>query len=150
MYALPPTQFSVMSVFEVFFYFFSSHITAHLSCMQRCHRTVFLLICIHSPSHYGLPHPVLLCPQSVSLSLMSSLLPSPLSLLQHSSDLCLPCWTRSDTGRRQRKRRTEECQTVSCFYCQNIALAFFVFLHLLFRIPGSLVKDGRAWSQTQR
>lgn len=79
----PPS--SVMSVFEVVYLFiFWIYLIARLFWwMQRCHRTVFLFICVHPPSHQtsGLPRPVLLCPPSVSLSLMSSLRPSPLSLL---------------------------------------------------------------------
>lgn len=42
------------------------------------------------------------------------------------------------------KREEEEdggmSNSVSCCYCQNIALAFFVFLHFWFRIPGSFSK----------
>lgn len=66
------------------FYFFCIYLMARLSWWtQRCLRTVFLFIRVHPPSHQtsGLPHPVLLCPPSASLSLMSSLRPSPLSVL---------------------------------------------------------------------
>lgn len=74
--------------------------------------------------------------------------PLSLSLLQHSSDLCLPCWTRSDTGRGETKIRRQEYQTVSCCYCQNIA--FFSFSASFVQSSWVLVKDGRARSQTQR
>lgn len=70
----------------------------------------YLCLSPHPMMHYdsphpGLPRPVLLCPQSVSLSLTASLFPSPLSfsLLRHSSDLFLLCWSRSSRGRGERR-----------------------------------------------
>lgn len=124
--------------------------------------SVSVFISVHPPFHdalwlpaRGLPCPVLLCPQSFSLSLTVSLFPSPLSLLRHSFDLFLPCWSRSDTCGRERRRRRQECQILSCadtlgqfhqtfffFFC------FCCFFSSAFWQP--IIKDGRAWAHTQR
>lgn len=124
---------------------------------------VSVFISVHPPFHdalwlpaRGLPCPVLLCPQSVSLSLTVSLFPSPLSLLRHSSDLFLPCWSRSDTGGGEGGRNVKFCP-VLILLDYSIRLFFFLFLFFFcfccffssaFWQP--IIKDGRAWAQTQR
>lgn len=122
----PPTQSCVVSVFvwwslaDMPFFFSSRHGASVLLHAEMVPNSESVFISVHSPSHhalwlpaFGLPCSVLLCPQSVSLSLMVSLFPSPHSLLWHSSDLFLPCWPRSNTGREERSRRGQECQILS-------------------------------------
>lgn len=137
-----------------FFLCYSYPITVLLSCCtQRWHRTGLLFICIHPPSLQpsGLPGPVLLCPRSVSLSLMSSLLPSPplfaAAFFWSLSPLLVKEW------HGQKREEGEDAKmSNSCWYCRIIASqsfwgACFWFCCIFW---GALVGDGRAWSQTQR
>lgn len=115
--------------------------------------SVSVFTCLHSRSHdalqlptLGLPCRVLLCPQSVSLSLAVSLFPSPLSLPQHSSDLFLPRRSRSDGDRgerRERRRVRLECQTLSGATTLGLSL-FFGGLLLLLRFS-VVVASGKWW-----
>lgn len=118
--------------------------------------SVSVFICVHPPSHdalwlptLGLPRPVLLCLQSVSLSLTASLFPSPLALLRHSSHLFLSCRSRSDRGGGVRRRGRQECHILSCADTCGLSLYFCSFFRAAF-VAIYVVKDGRAWAQTQR
>lgn len=73
--------------------------------------------------------------------------PSPLSLLHHSSDLLLPRWSRSDRGRRERRRK-QECQTLFSAYALGLSLPtlfFFFFLLLLFLRFSIVAVYGKRW-----
>lgn len=125
-------------------FFPSCHGTCILSCCtQRWCRTVFLcFICVHPLSHNALwlPHPWLalscsalppICFPFID-SVPVSPFPSPLSSLQHSSDIFLSCWSRSDRGRGERRGGWQECQILSCADTLGLSLStpllfFFAF-----------------------
>lgn len=118
-------QICIWGVF--FFLCYSYPITVLLSCcMQRWHRTGLLFICIHPPSLQpsGLPGPVLLCPRSVSLSLMPSLLPSP-PLFAAAFFWSLSPLLVKDWHGQKREEGEDAGMSNSCWYCRIIASQLF-------------------------
>lgn len=110
-----------------FFLCYSCPITVLLSCCtQRWHRTGLLFICIHPPSLQpsGLPGPVLLCPRTVSLSLMSSLLPSPPLFAAAFFWSLSPLLVKEWHGQKREEGEDAEMSN-SCWYCWIIASQLF-------------------------
>lgn len=134
-----------------FFVSFSHLVTALEFCPVARRDGAEQCFCVHPSSRdalwlstLGLSRPVLLCPQSVSLSLTVSLFPSPLYMLGHSSHLFLSCWSRSDWGRGERRRGRQESQILSCADAFGLSLPTYLLLSLLLWF--SILADyGKRW-----
>lgn len=97
------------------------------------------------------PIPLLACPvlfctthsHSLSLSLTVSLFSLPSSLLLHSSDLFLPLWSRSLSGRGERRKGRQEYQRLLCTH--TLGLSSLVPLDLPASPVSIVVANGKRW-----
>ncbi len=138
----------------------SRHLLSVLLHAEMVPNRVSVFICLHPPSHdalwlptLGLPRPVRLCLQFVSLSLTVSLFFPPLSMCFGIplifSSLAGQGATKAEQRRGEEGRNLEICLALifsDFFFPICIAFAASSVL-LLWRL---MVKDGRAWAQTQR
>lgn len=126
----PPTHFSVMSVFDFFFFFFcfSYHGISVLMYAKMPQNSVSVHLC-----SFSIPSNLWLVPSCSALpSVCFPFTGVPPSLPSLFAEAFF--WSLSpllDKEWHGQKREEEEdggmSNSVSCCYCQNIALAFFVF-----------------------